>query len=283
VTKSNLFLQSQVFVALCAAALTAETFIVAGTPFNFVIISVVFFASFFIYNASRLYISIWNKSGPSKFSLRVDGSSLSIFICIVCIIFLFGLLTACNWKQLLVFMGTAFLSIIYMMPFKKNGIQLHGLRNDLFLKNIILSVTWALSTVIFPLLNGSNNIPDEEIIFMFIRRFFFIYALTVIYDLRDLEADKYAGMETIALKFGNRNTRLWAFAALLIFSVLVLFDPFLRNDEMRPLSTALLLSAFAGALLIRFTKSIHHKPYFPVIVDSAMAIQFFLVLLFHQS
>jgi 4-hydroxybenzoate polyprenyltransferase len=180
-------------------------------------------------------------------------------------------------------MGTAFLSVWYMMPFNRNGKQLYGLRNNLFLKNIVLSITWALSTVIFPLLDGSQDTPGMEIAFMFIRRFFFIYALTVIYDLRDLEADRHAGMETIALRFGNRTTRLWSFAALLVFALLVIVDPYLKNAEMRPLSIALLLSAFAGAMLIGVTKTIHQKPYFPVLVDAAMAIQFLLVVLLHQS
>src|SRR6187549_2945735 len=185
-TESNNFLfKSQLFLGVCAAAMVSETYLVSGNPVNLKVLLVIFFSTLFMYNASRLNLALHKKSDVSHHMLQLHGNTLSITICLISVIVLFGLLTACNWIQLLIFMCTAVLSLCYMMPFKKNGVQLEGLRNNLLLKNIILSLTWALATVSFPA--SANDYPPSgnEIIFMFLRRFFFIYALAVIYDLRD--------------------------------------------------------------------------------------------------
>lgn len=262
--------------------MSAETFIISGTGVNINSILIIFFAAFFIYNASRLSISFLTKSFRQSSSFEVQGNTLSIVFCIFSIVILFGLLTACSWPQVLIFMATSLLSLFYMMPFKKNGVKLHGLRNNLFLKNIILALTWASATVIFPLYGNDYFSPGNEFIFMFIRRFFFIYALTVIYDLRDIEQDKKAGMDTIALHFGENVTKLWSLTALAFFVLFTYTDPVLSEPHTQILSVALLLSAGIAAFITLYTHKIRNKSWYSMAVDSAMLLQFLLVLVFHE-
>lgn len=282
-TSSNNFLfKSQLFLAVCAAAMVSETYLVSGNPINLVVIMVIFFSTLFMYNASRLSLVFHKPSDTSHHMLQLHGNSLSIGICVLSVVVLFGLLTACNWIQLLIFMATALLSLCYMMPFRQNGVQLEGLRNNLILKNIILSLTWALATVSFPA--SANDYPPSgnEIIFMFLRRFFFIYSLAVIYDLRDLRVDMKAGMETIASRFGIYGTKLWALTSLAFFILFIFTDPALTMPGNSSISLALLLSAVFASVVIMNTHRIQNNSYYSLIVDSAMPVQFLLVLLFHQ-
>lgn len=278
----TIFYKSQVFIAICAAGLGSETYLISGTPIDFVTVGIIFFAALFIYNASKLNISVFKKLNGTRQALQVEGNNLSLSICVASLIILFGLLTACNWLQVLVFMGTSLLSLFYMMPFKKNGVRIQGLRNNLLLKNVILSLTWASATVLFPICLYKFYLTDKELIFMCCRRFFFIYALTVIYDLRDLEADSKAGMHTIALRFGENITKMWSLVALLMFVIFIYTDPSLSTSNTHALSKALLLSAVAAALITLNTHRIRKKSYYALIVDSPMALQFLLVLLFKQ-
>lgn len=266
-----------VFIALCAAGLGAETYIVSGSSVNFHTLLILFFSALFIYNAAQLNLSLFNQSQIKNPLVRLEGKFIPVITCTVSLIILFGLLTVCNPMQILVFIFTAVLSVCYMMPFKINGRRTKGLRNNLILKNIILSLTWASATVLFPLSLNSYEPAGNEILFIFFRRFFFIYALTVIYDLRDLEADKNAGMQTIALRFGERATKLWSISALVLFLVFTFFDPNLTGAENRQLFTALLLSAIFVALVILNTHKLRKNPYYSFIVDSSMAIQFLMV------
>ena len=117
---------------------------------------------------------------------------------------------------------------------------------------------------------------------MFFRRFFFIYALTVIYDLRDLEADQKAGIHTIALRFGERVTKIWSLISLAMFLVFIITDPALSAPHTQSLSTALFISVIIAALITLNSHKIRNKSYFAFVVDSPMILQFLLVLLFRQ-
>jgi len=259
--------------------MVAESCLVTGTHFSWLTACIIFFATFFIYNASRLNIAVLKKSGNSGYTIHIEGNSLSITICIGALTALFGLLTACSYIQLLIFMGTSLLSLFYMMPFKLNRISIPGLRNNLYLKNIVLSLTWASATVLFPLSQTEFSSPGNEIVFLFFRRFFFIYALTVIYDLRDLESDKKAGMQTIALRFGEQVTKLWSLAALAFFVLFVFIDPSLTSTQNQTLPAGLIVSAVLAAVITLNTHHIRNKPYYSFVVDGAMILQFVLVLL----
>ncbi len=271
---------SQLFIALCAAALGAETYRISGNTINFSILLILFFSTLFIYNAAKMSLSIFDNTGTGENTFQVQGNTISVVTCMVSIIILFGLLTACNWIQILIFILTSVLSLCYMMPFKKNGIPIKGLRNNLALKNIILSLTWASATVLFPLSQDAHYLTINEIIFMFCRRFFFIYALTVIYDLRDLAADKKAGMQTIALRFGEPATKLLSLIALAFFLFFTFTDPSLALEENKPLIAALLASAVFAAIISLNTHNLRKKSYYSFVVDSAMAMQFLFVFLF---
>ncbi len=271
---------SQLFIALCAAALGAESYQISGNPVNFHVLIILFFSTLFIYNAAKLNLSIFNKLDTGENLYQVQGNTISVVTCMVSIIILFGLLTACNWIQILVFIFTSVLSLCYMMPFKKNGIRVKGLRNNLALKNVILSLTWASATVLFPLSQDGHYLTTNEIIFIFFRRFFFIYALTVIYDLKDLASDKKAGMQTIALRFGEPATKLVSLCALAIFLLFTFTDPSLALEDNKPLIAALVASAVFAAIITLNTHNLRKKSYYSFVVDSAMAIQFLFVLLF---
>ena len=278
-SSADLIRRSQIFIAFCAVAMGAETYLITGQEMEPVVLAVIFFASLFIYNASRLSISFHRIHDSGKYTFQADGNPLSIIFCCISLVALFALLTACTWQQLLVFITASILSLAYMMPFKRHGRQLEGLRRNLFLKNIILSLTWATSTVLLPIVLYNFQPITGEVVFMFARRFFFIYSLAVIYDLRDVEADTRVGMETIAVKFGEKLTQQLSLVSLLLFVIFTVTDPFLAHPEMRPHAIALLLSAFGAALVILNTHYILNKSYYSLVVDAAMVLQFLLVLL----
>ena len=273
----DVFIRSQLFIAFCAAGLGFETYLVTHTPVSFHILSIIFFSSLFIYNGARLNVSTTLKEGSRGYSINAEGSRLSVFLCILSVVILFGLLTACNWQQLMVIMTASLFSMAYAIPFRHNGKSWNGLRRNLMLKNVVLSLTWAVATVLLPLTLYNTGLLETEIIFMFFRRLFFIYALAVIYDLRDIEPDRKAGMETIPLRFGEKATQAWALVALGIFIILVVADPFLMKSDAYGYAGALLLSAVIAGLVVLNTQNIRKKKYYSMIVDANMLVQLFLV------
>jgi hypothetical protein len=96
-----------------------------------------------------------------------------------------------------------------------------GLRSLPFLKNIILALAWALTTV--PLSNESGHL-------LFLHRFLFLAALSIVIDLRDLEQDRLAALHTFPMHFDVRITRL---AGVLLLT-LSAFTGYLYTQKTQP-------------------------------------------------
>jgi 4-hydroxybenzoate polyprenyltransferase len=270
----------QIFVAFCALSMCLETYLLVQIPFQIPVLLTVFFSTLFIYNAAHIKIVIGDADASGKQNLTLAGEKQHIIICGIAFIIVFGSLAASHFMNIFIFLSTAILSLLYMMPFTKKGRSIKGLRNNLALKNVILSLIWASATVLFPIV-GEKELPAEfTLVFMFLRRFCFIYALTVVYDIRDIEADKLAGMRTIAVQFGENGARTLAAIAILIFALLIYFDPSLDGHFDQSIEFALYASAIVTSVIIFATKSGRSKSYYEYVVDGSMALQFILVFLF---
>lgn len=269
---------SQLFVACCSLLLGYETVLIAEAETNFASLALIFFATLFIYNTSRLTIAIQSDEKKNLTGLTVLGRKQHLALALFSLFASFMFLTQLDIPQLLIFSLTAFFSIAYMMPFKIRNKRIPGLRNNLIFKNILLSLIWSLATCLLPLSDASGQIFSEPMIWMLVRRFLFIYALTTIFDLKDLEADKKEGIRTIARIAGNTGTRIISLLALSFFVILIFMDP---NFTIYAYKAALLTSAFITALIIVMAHPKENRSNFVFVVDGAMAIQALLVIGFH--
>jgi 4-hydroxybenzoate polyprenyltransferase len=268
---------TQIFVALCASLLSAETFIITHREINWKVLLIVFLATLFIYNASQINVAFSAGEKSLKKSLNFEGTSYQLSVCSASTIILFFMLTGCDRNQVIIFMVAAFCSLLYMMPFKVNDQRIKGLRNNLVVKNILLSAIWALATVLFPLISHGVEVQGNEVIFMFLRRFFFIYALTIVYDIKDIEKDRLNGMKTIASRLGVNGTQLIATMSLTLFCFFIYLDHNLYQPEYQFLATALYSSAVFAFLTIMMSGSQRNNNYYSFVVDGSMAFQFLLV------
>lgn len=269
---------SQLFVAFCSVLLGVETVLIAESVTNFASVSLVFFATLFIYNGSRLTLNIKPGGKQLLTDVTVKGRRLHLSLAGLSLIASFIFLTQLHLHQLLVFILTAFFSIVYMMPVRIRDKRIPGLRNNLIIKNILLSFIWTLATCLLPLTENSEQILGEPMLWMIARRFFFIYALTTIFDLKDLESDKIEGVRTIAGSAGFTGTRIISLIALSIFTILIFIDPNFTDFAYK---AALLTSAFITAIIIMKAHPEENRRAFVFVVDGAMAIQALLVIGFH--
>lgn len=267
-------------MAFCALLMCAESYFVIGSGPDFVILVTVFFATLFIYNAAQLKIVLHEPHADAKQTFTISGGRQHIMLCALSIVLVFAGLAASHYFNILIFLFTAALSVFYMMPFAKNGKPVKGFRNHLILKNVVLSLVWAFATVTFPLATEVNLTFDSGIIFMFLRRFFFIYALTVVYDIRDIHRDELVGMKTLAVRFGDKGAKAIALVLLLFFVVFIAVDPVLNNTSNRSLAIALYISAFVTAMIIAGTTRKRGANYYSYVIDGSMVVQFVLVALF---
>ena len=145
----NRILKSQLIVSLCALALGAETYLVTGIPASPIELALIFFSTLLIYNIAQLRLNI-SKKPFNKIRLSLFGDRMNVIISILAVLITVPLVSLVNIKGQSVFLLTSLAAMAYVMPFSYKGSVINGLRGIPVIKNILLSIVWALGTISIP-------------------------------------------------------------------------------------------------------------------------------------
>lgn len=90
-------------------------------------------------------------------------------------------------------------------------LPLPNMRSSMFLKPLSIGAAWANATVLLPvLMDGSKSIHNhatmQRTYLQFLETTIYITALSVLFDIKDIEQDKTEGTKTIPVIFGKNNT-----------------------------------------------------------------------------
>ena len=136
---------------------------------------------------------------------------------------------------------------------------------------------WAIVSVILPISLVGRGWGMTEIL-MFLEKIFFIFALTIPFDIRDMGWDAETGVKTIPLSIGSEKAKRLAsyaiIASFLIVCVLSYFNVYTLNQYI-VLSISLILSEY----LIHKTQTNESNLFFYGFVDGQLLFQSFLIWL----
>jgi 4-hydroxybenzoate polyprenyltransferase len=236
---------------------------------------IVFFSTFFIYNVDLFAghnIPMENiSSGRSQWRIkhRPVIKTINIFVGLL----ILGLSFFTTFKSFLFFLHLAVISLAYYFSFEIGSAKFVPLRKIPLLKAFVISYVWAGSSVFLPALRNSVNIGSKEVMQLFFERYFFLFALAIMFDIRDLNADQ-KNIRTIPGMLGSYKTKMISFTLLLGAAIIVCFH---YQDLF--LAAAFISSFLAAAFFIYKVKPDSGEYYFLLLVDGAMILQFLLVLL----
>ncbi len=138
------------------------------------------------------------------------------------ILFFIGLAGSCiffffllpNWYWLA---ASAVITFLYSAP-KIPHPWFRALRKIAVGKTIFLTLVWTYVTAILPAIIANNefNIP---IILFIVSRFFFIYAICIMFDFRDRADDKVVGIRSMVTAFNEKGVDRLFFLSLAVFAI----------------------------------------------------------------
>lgn len=151
------------------------------------------------------------------------------------------------------------------------------LRDLSYLKIFLIALVWVWLTVYLPAAEHhlSFNIP---MYLMCLERFFFVFAITLPFDIRDLQIDAYTKVKTLPARLGLKPTIVLAGLLLLFAMFFILLN--VRLSVYGPLvAGALGLSLLISFALIYYSGRIRSDYYYTGLLDGAMPLQFVLIWL----
>ncbi len=262
-------LYSNIYIGLCAVALALETQILLGKKISFSpLILLVFSSTLVIYALHRLV-------GLSKVAQFIDKERYKVIeeykthIWIYAILAIIGGAISFFYLSRSVQIGLiipGLISLAYVLPVFGGNKSLR-LRDFNFIKIFLVALVWAYVTVVLPIL-------DAQVTWTWIhvgwvsQAILFIFAITLPFDIRDLDVDQFNKVNTLPAKLGKALTvklAILCLAIALIIGWLTFPDPF-------PIGLSLVLSI--TAMLVVWVSNKKHDYYFTGLLDGTMILHF---------
>jgi len=174
----------------------ASQVILNGTLIFKPYIIVTFFSTFLIYNLHNIIVFF---TKDRKVELNFIQNKNIIFILTAFAILAIGFIAPSLKINTFIFYAiTLFLCLFYFFPILKINRQAFSIRQIPYLKIFFISIIWSFTTVIPTAFEFQIDITDSRIYIALISRFFFIFAITLPFDIRDHLQDKREGLVTLA-------------------------------------------------------------------------------------
>lgn len=279
----DFLLFSNIFIALCAIAQAKVTYLLLGAECDVHVLGILFFSTIALYNFSTFMSKpAQPKKSPFRRVRWVYGNYRLIItltlIAIISLIVITLFLSAAS-QVLLLFLGV--IAVAYNLPLFSIGDKRFGLRNVPGLKLFLIALIWSLSCVLLPIVElGSSQsvvISASDTILLIAKRFLFIAAITVPFDIRDLYQDRSFDLKTIPVVLGERKS-YWVCQGFLIayLTLLILFTKQFNVDFF-----ALSLTIILTGWLIFKSEWKKDEYYYFFYLDGVMILQFVMLYLFN--
>jgi len=275
-------INSNIYISLAAVFLTVETQIQLGMepqwhPYLFII----FFATLFEYNLHRFITVVTNKEALNSDKHKWVRENLKGFYLLVSLsVIAFVCVTFLAKKEVLItLVPIAAITVFYSLPVFGNKRTVFRLREIPYLKIFLIAFVWASSTILLPIIQSDNTFNNTHVIVMLVERFFFVFAITIPFDIRDIEADKQAGLKTIPLLINENKSLTISYLSLFVFFIISFFHYQILNYWLiiLPLSISTLTT-----FIFLNSRKIRNLPYYHYgILDGTMLFQGLLVLVFY--
>ncbi|MFN7118132.1 MAG: hypothetical protein ACK4TA_15135 [Saprospiraceae bacterium] len=268
---------SNLWIALAALTMTWQTQLLLTNRFFITEFTVfVFCATLLLYAVHRL-INLQKSAILQQQARFITITSFQRvlqtvgFLSVIIVIFLFFKFDA--WLQLALCIPI-FCAAGYALPILPGQKRLRDIN---FLKNVLIAGVWTWITVVLPVLELQMPV-NQGVVLMGVGRFCFIFALSLAFDVRDVNLDQQSQVRTIPVAIGILKTKIIAFALIAITFICVSINwlsVFYNFNDWLGISITLIITYYLIA------NAAPEKPdfYYAGLLDGTMILQFLLVWL----
>jgi 4-hydroxybenzoate polyprenyltransferase len=278
----NFILNSNIFLAVAAVMLTLSAQVQLGLKpefHNYLLL--IFFATLFVYNHHRINNLISGKQtkNPDKYRWYFENKRTIIFLFVFSITGLIVVAITTDIKLLIALFSFGVFTFFYSMPVSGKKNSLFALREIPFLKIFIISFVWSGATIVLPVVDKNLGIFSKEVILLFTERFFFVFAIAIPFDIRDIKEDFDFGLKTFPILFDSQKALKLSFVALVLGFLISGFHYLLQNNGFIVL--ALLVSTIVTLVFLSPKSFKKTGDYYYHFLDGTLVLQGILVLVFY--
>ncbi len=245
--------------------LTYATFVSWGVAPDEHILVLVFFATLFIYNLTRvLPLLLDKKSLLNQNDWFGENRSFTVVLTI------FSGFVVCwegwnlSWDCIFFLVHLGVISALYSLPMGWIGMK--PLRDLPYLKIFLIAYVWGAVSVGLPGVSLGYEFFDSKVLRTVIEITFFIFAITVPFDIRDVRSDQNQSLKTLPHTVGLKNALLLATVILCVSSGISVYS---RPEKWLPE----LLFFLVTVGLINYSSSERPNWYYLGLIDGTIILK----------
>jgi len=268
----NYFVFGNIYIAVCAVLMSYYTFAVFAGPVNYTLLGFIFFASISSYSFHS-YLPTTEKEYSEKVKWGLKRRKYFLFLLVIgsCAATVFLFFLRQDLKLILVLI---LFTVLYSSP-KINFAKFTFFKRFGTAKTIYLAAIWTLVTVSLPLSAIDFNTGNAGILF-FVNRFFLIYAICILFDLKDKEYDIQRGIKSIITILDEKKIQMLFIVCLILFFISSAAFYIFRNSGL--IVTTLILPGIVLLFLLKKSKETKSDYWFSFLLDGVMMLSPILYL-----
>ncbi|MFC5282164.1 hypothetical protein [Pedobacter alpinus] len=280
----DFLLFSNVFISLGALAQGLVTYHLLGFAASWVVLVFLFFSTLLTYNFSILIQQPKNPEFSKYHRVRwiFKNYKLNFSFTAIAVLAIIPLFFLLNFKSQILIFFLGLLSLGYAIPLFKSKNRKFGLRNIPGLKLFLIALVWAFSSVLMPYFQMQEtqnlNISVFNLSILIFKRFLFIAAITIPFDVRDIFQDKVFDLKTIPTIFGEKKAYLFCQMMLIVYLILLFV---FRNKGFDPDFFGLAFTIILSGWLIFKSKWEKNEYYYFFYLDGTLILQYMMLLFFN--
>lgn len=274
---------SNLFVSICVTVLAHQTYLLLKIPQenSIDVLAFIFCSTFFTYNFQRIYrlqnVDLLRKLIGIRLDWILRNRKKLVVATIFSILLSAYFLSKLNINAFILILPLALFSVLYVLPVLPNK---KAIRDLPFAKIFVISSVWSVVMVAIPVVNhfGFQGLLENPFLLLLLEQFFFIFAITLPFDVRDLRYDMASNIKTIPTSIGIKNTIILSYVLLIVFLILKWTQHYSSGQLTLSQFVATTITTSITFIIIAFTSIKRGELFFSGLVDGTMILMYFGIL-----
>lgn len=244
---SSFFLISNLFISVCVVALFQSSALLLNVDASH-LLPFVFFSTLFSYNFQRYVRFKSSKNGFSQLEwIRNREWSLKGLTLISLVLSIYYSLSL-SVNSFYILIPAVAITLLYPFSIRFSDYSIR-LRETPRLKIFLIVIVWTIVSVGLVVVECAVPFSDE-VCLLIASRFFFVFSITIPFDIRDLKYDKHY-MKTIPQMFGVKTSKQIALWSLALYELMSILHFFVAGFSFSLLIGLLFTSLYVGFLIYK--------------------------------
>jgi 4-hydroxybenzoate polyprenyltransferase len=143
-------------------------------------------------------------------------------------------------------------------------------------KTIFLAIVWTYVTAVLPVIISGESWRTDAVLFT-VSRFFLVYAICVLFDYRDREDDKVAGIRSMVTWFGDEGINRLFIVSIGVYVIATIWM-YYYNYSIKSI-ILLLVPGFIVTILYNYARKHFDDLFYYFVLDGLMMFSGLLMML----